>query len=406
MKNQLLLLSLVLLYVLSACHKDPAPVPLRCADVVIDTSRLTPAWTFKENYFASIYPAVFGQQVVFSRYASESESELLGFDGTSGQLLWQSIIPAGYLGDRRYRQLDSKLYFKGEPQNLLLSFDVVTQQIETVWALPTSGHLSTEFAIQPGFVICPVFQAFSNYDSLQISAYLINLQNGQSRKVVDYNVSSRSTFNIPGILDPQATVTTTGDTILCFVKMEYDPIIQFYGSRLTILHISTGAITESEVVRTVYSSGQGNLVVEGNRIWWLAGDKLQCLDINTGQTVWQVVNQDYAGSKLLVRQGKILVFDDYTSIQAFDANTGGLLWSQNSELYSGDLGGSFIHNGRLFTVQGGYLVGLDFETGCPIDKHGFLPGAHIELKSMAASADGKTIFLLGYENFAAVPVPQ
>ena len=376
--------------------------------MVKNTAPLQPAWTWTEDDFSSIYPAAFDQQVVFSRILNDNESELLGFDGASGQLLWQSTVPT-YLYDRHYRQVGSKLYFANKPRTALLCFDLVTKQLETVWTIPIDGRLSFQFFVQNGFAVCPVGTYIPDIDSTDISVHLINLQNSYSRPVMSLRTTSSSLL-YNAILDPQVVLSPSGDTIFCFATQEYDSTFSL-SSRFISLNISTGVRVESSALRGYYISGLGNLVVEGRYAWFLAGRKLQSLEVQTGSVIWQSPSTYSDDARLLVRQGKAFVLENYAATEAFNANTGTPLWSEYMVGDIGDLSGSFVQEGHLFLNQNGHLISINVETDCIIGDHTLPVDIGEGIYQPTVAPDGQRVYSRSYGSatgtkFLAAPLPR
>lgn len=347
-----------------------------------------------------MYPVAFENQVIFSRLLPLGEVEVLGFNGTSGQLLWQSAVPA-YLTDKRYRQIGSKLYFADRSRTSLLSFDLATQKLETVWMVPAPATMSFYFAVQEGFVICPVVQDLAS-DSVAISAHLVNLQSGASREVLRFHTLIAD-HNGSGILDPKVTITPAGDTVFCFVRVEYQQAFTLF-ARFSSWNISTHAVHESDIWLDNYYKEQNHLIVEGQYAWFLAGDRLQCTNVSTGAMVWTAINSDFTRGQLLVKQGKIVVSGN--GITAFDAENGTALWSHPINNRSGDLRSSFLQAGQLFLIHAHRLISVDFETGCLTGDHALPADFDDALANMTLAPDGESIYLLGVKNFYAVPLPE
>lgn len=407
MRNVTALLFFLTICTLAACRKEPIPVPVPCADVVTDKRPLLPAWTWPEGDLSSIRPAVFDQQVVFSRHVGFDITDLLGFDGGSGQLLWQSTVPTGYLNYKNYRQVGSRLYFIDASRTELLCFDVATQQLRRIWTLPERDFLALQFAIQEGFAVCPAVNYFASVDSVELFAYVINLQSGQSRELLRFR-KHIGNLQHKELLNPQITVTSAGDTLFCYVRAEDDRTAG-YITRFVSVNMTTEVSTESEPIPGYYTTLPDNMVVEGNRAWLLTRSKLQCLDATTGAIIWQVDGY-FERYSLLMRAGKVFALG-YTR-EAFDAATGAKLWRLYGHSYYGeDLTTSFVRDGQLWLNQESNLRRFDLETGCLTRDHA-LPSQVGELVySMSLAPDGKRIYFVSHKGFdesifLAAPLPD
>ena len=407
MKNAPLLPFLLLICALAACRKIQLPdlLPRPCADVVADAARLELDWFHTHAGIHSTPPIVFDQQVVFGLHLSADGTELISYDGATGQLLWQSAVPTPDYNEH-YQQIGSMLYFTDEPKKALFSFDMATQQLKKVWSLSTPGSMSFQFPVRAGFAICPVVHFLPLLDSVELSAYLIDLQSGHSREVLRFRTGDA--INDDAMLDPQITVNPAGDTLFCFVTNGYDQAFNSL-TRFSSLNLSTGVRVESSALKSDYYKRSNNMVVEGNRAWFLTKSTLQCLDATLGTILWQA-DGDFEGCKLLVRGDRVFTFG-YTR-QAFDAVTGTALWGIYGYPYYGeDLQNSFVRDGQLWLPQEAHLKSIDLETGCITGDHAFLSGVGEGVYNMNVDTIGQRIYFsnhrdFSYTSFFAVPLPK
>lgn len=382
-----------------SCRENQNIDPGACENLRPDVSQLEPQWQLTGNYTNSIYPTVFERQVIFSRLQNEQESELLSFDGESGQVLWKSSVPVPYLAEGGYQQLGSKLYFSGEYYTSLFSFDLASQQIVSLWTLPEQGYMSSYFTVLGDFAICPVNFYVPDSDSADLSAYLIDLRSGVSREILRFRALPAD-FIDSGILDPQATLASNGDTVFCFVRASSDP----FSARFVSVNISTGTVTESEAVAELYRADRGNLVVQENHAWFLAGNQLKCYDVLSGKEIWQHSDADLEGNQLIVTAGKVMLFGN--SRRAFDPATGAQTWSVSPNGYRERKHVKFVQGGQLYLIQDFHLQSIDLETGCLTGDHALPAGTDVGLDNMALSQDAQTLYILGYKNFMATPLPK
>jgi len=401
MKNHFIIICLILAF--AACREKQGEIPL-CANITIDTSRLLSLWStpFEDH----IEPIVFEDKILIVEpllISGGEKSELYCFNGATGELIWHKTLLTYLLGDE-VQVSGSKLYYTSGNSNTFRSFDLNTLEDVAVCTLDSEGYLARYFALGEGYAIFLQNHYLLSIDSMDVSAYLVDLQNGVFRQTI--NLRTKYGYNGEVILDPITEITPDGDTLFCFMEFNLlNPSHEFV-HRFVCQNIVDSTISATAYYKSFYASNKGNLILENGRAYFALADSVFCLDASTAKPIWTRQIGQYYYDGIAFKGGRLFVFDSNRFLDVLDPFNGERLWQ--SRLTIGlveSLKSSFAKNGRLYFVDNYQLTSVDLETGCRLSIQPAPSGKNL-LSDLALSPDGKTAFISDHYTLFGVPIPE
>ena len=330
-------------------------------------------------------------------------SELYCFKGATGELLWQKTLSTYLLGDE-VQISGSKLYYTNGSSNTFRAFDLHTLEDVAVCTLDSEGYLARYFALGEGYAIFLQNHYLLSIDSMEVSAYLVNLQNGVFRRTI--NLRTKYGYNGEVILDPTTEVTPDGDTLFCFMEFNLlDPSHEFV-HRFVCQNIGKNTVAATTYHESFYTSNDGTLILENGRAYFALADSVFCTDASTAKPIWtrQIAKDFYP--RIALKDGHLIVFDSFRFLDALDPFNGERLWQSRLSIGSVEsLKSSFVYNGRLYFVDNYQLTSVDLETGCRLSQQ-LAPSGKNLISDLALSPDGKTAFISDHYTLFGMPIPE
>ena len=117
------------------------------------------------------------------------------------------------------------------------------------------------------------------------------------------------------------------------------------------------------LVLDIESYGSGVPIIYNNRIYRAPGRSIVCLDLYTGEKVWEkVFDEGFTFSGFIIEEGRVLANNEDTYLYALDPETGRQLWKEKSSGTSSPM--SYL-NGVVYFVGGGdgLLHAVEVATG-------------------------------------------
>ncbi|MBC7777766.1 MAG: PQQ-binding-like beta-propeller repeat protein [Phycisphaerae bacterium] len=399
MKNRFIIAFLFLTLV--ACRDKKEEMP-PCADIAVDTSQLSSRWSqaIKDN----IEPIVFEDKVLIVEPLSASgngKSELYCFNDTTGELLWQKTLPAYLLGDE-VQISGSKLYYTNGRSKTFRAFDLNTLEDNAVCTLNSEGYLARHFALGEGYAIFLDNHYLLSIDSMDVSAYLVDLQNGVFRRTI--TLRTKYSYNGEVIFDPTTEITPDGDTLFCFMEFNLlNPSHEFV-HRFVCQNIVDTTISATAYHQSFYASNKGNLILENGKAYFALDDSVFCLEALTATPIWKKRITQYFNDGIALKGGRLLVFHSNRFLDALDPINGESRWQSRLNIGSVEsLKSSFFNNGRLYFIDNSQLTSIDVETGCRLSNQSAPSGKNL-LSDLAQSADGKRVYVSDHYNLYAVSI--
>lgn len=156
-----------------------------------------------------------------------------------------------------------------------------------------------------------------------------------------------------------------------------------------LVHKERGGIEAFDAVdgkplwRARYSPRPSTLAAHRERVYFLQGPEVVCLDLNTGEPIWKTASDQKTGrrrapSLVIPYQDRVLVADG-GQLSALTADTGERLWSVPATL--GGRGELFVARAQAWHWKNNGFVGHDLKTGeikTTVDpSEVFTPGHHL-----------------------------
>lgn len=156
----------------------------------------------------------------------------------------------------------------------------------------------------------------------------------------------------------------TGDTILFFrhVKLRFADNNVNGLEKSDLVAFSTGQRKELwRREQASYLSSTHPLLVEDNRIYFLASEDILCFDALTGETLWEKRGFADVMTSSMVKVGDKLAVNAVEHLYIMDAATGKVL--RDVPIGSNDSSNIAHHNGVLYFTSGYSLYAVDINTG-------------------------------------------
>jgi len=355
----LLLLLLSLLF--CSCEKENEVTPSTFpADYVpyssyIDYTTPEVVWTkmLKEDSTraVSMIPFKLGN----GNFITSENKNIICYDGETGERkwVWNDYLPNVGLMYNNAILHDKYLSISGQNG----AHQINTETGETVWGFNPGGYSNT---ISNFGNLIFINNSYGNISYPEYSEILSIDTYGGVETMFGYQRTGpySSALKAPGVY-----LNLEGDTILLFqnrsglVSGGFDNKIDFYAYNAT----QDSVLWYKDELDTYGSNIVNAPLVEGDRVYFGGKSTMYCIDIPTGEIVWQ---ESHGGTFLATNYqivgDKILFNHDYGNVITIDKNTGIEIW-RNEDANGSDF--MTVSNGRIYTVDGKYMHILDLETG-------------------------------------------
>jgi outer membrane protein assembly factor BamB len=332
----------------TACHKEILkPIP---SNPNSDSSILKPIWNStlldgKEYIPSAEPPSICGEKVVFSRFTIDDPRDLLvSFNTQTGEKMWswddpEDIYDGGSISDHQSGGINLALCSSHQ------IYWIDAQSGTTIWktdAGDEGGNGMPRMEVIDGKIYHNRVTITSGDCCENQNSHLVvaPIETGKWDTLYTVNLSENegyaSSFESYTVWqNPQ-----TGDSILLFNNRQYNwdnHTIGQEGGRSDVIgfNLKTRKVEwKTRINDPIGGSSVKNMLVHGDKVYFMGQTLFSCLDLFDGSIVWQkllndpqiVYSETLFDAGMAIADGKLLLKPDDENFYALDPNTGGEIW--------------------------------------------------------------------------------
>lgn len=318
----------------------------------------------------SIKPILADNNVVFSNVWNRGNDQFILIDGESGDRLgvWDDyLFPTSALFDQEVQVFNDKVMITSQYTISCFSFHTMN----SVWKYEFSKGNSTGISDLCGDKLYSCIYFDGSYPHKRAAILSSEVYSPSFDTVLLLKI--RDNYS-PFAYSIKEVEKSNGEKILIYKNREYNYSINNERFSLECFSMNQDSIIW---VNNSFNESSGilDLLVHDNKIICPGGTSIWCLDLNTGQTLWQYDHSkmsnyaDYSFGGVIILDDKVIAKGMDEAIVALDVNNGNVLWA-NTKTGNLDFGTIIEFEGKIYFCGTGYLYVLDGTTGEIIHKEG------------------------------------
>lgn len=328
---------------------------------------------------------------------SESQN-IIRYNGETGERIWvwNDYLPGLDLMYDNAILSGKHLSISG--QNGAHQIDVETG--ETVWAHKPGGYGNTISVFND---LTFIDNALGDIGYPDYSEILMINRAGDVRKTFGFNRITNYSSNLKA---PGVYLNNQGDTIL-IMQNRSGLVSGGYGNKINLYAYNLTDESISWFIEAIDTHGSNIInapIVDGDRVYFGGKGTMYCIDIPTGEIIWQ---ESHGGTFLATNYqivgNKLLFNHDHGNIVAVDKHTGIEIW-RNEDTNANRF--MTVSNGRIYSAAGRYLHITDLETGERLYKYKSpVPGGSFN-NTVVVDEENGTMFSTDYYAAICMKLPE
>jgi outer membrane protein assembly factor BamB len=314
------------------------------------------------------HPKIYNNQLIYIRSFCGANQVLNSRNKNSGIKNWSWSDPQ-YIGDGNYFTATGAMAVTENSIILGRERDLYRLNItngQTGWSI----HYPEGWGSNPNISTINgiLYQSENKQITNRTESYLLAIPEDEfNNRDTVFSIKEPDGYR-PNIFPPSGWKNEKDETVLVFQNRQWN--FDAVDGKIDLYAYNVTADSIYWVIDDLVPDGNSNVrppLIEGNRVFFLGGRTLFCIDVETGAILWdRQFNNGASGlltSNVILAEGKLIVNPDDRTLYALDPETGATLWSDDDS--GSNCSNMVAHDGIVYFTSAGRdrLYAVDIHTG-------------------------------------------